>query len=311
MYGKDSDPRGAQNNVVTFEHIDQKELKKRFKKEGRRVKSLPPMAGVSPFIMVERNDANNCIRDTVNVDRAMRYVREKQAQGMVNFSLMHVFIAAYIRTVSQRPAINRFIRGQRVYTRDHIEVNITIKKEMSLEAPDTCVKAYFTPDATALDVYKEMSRVIEEYRNAPGGDFDDTAKIVNYIPRLFKKHVIWWLKLLDYFGGLPRFLTMLSPFHGSFFITSMGSLGIPPIVHHLYNFGNVPIFLAFGALYRRNVLAEDGSVAQHSYVDFTINMDERICDGYYYASAFKMIKSLFRNPWALDVPPETVVKDIE
>ena len=296
---------------VTYDHIDPKELKKRFKKEGRRIKSLSPIAGVSPFIMVERNDATNKIKDTIQIDRAERYVKEKQKQGMTNFSLMHLFIAAYIRGVSQYPAVNRFIRGQRIHTRDHIEVNITIKKEMTLESPDTCVKGYFFPDATAEDVYKEMSRVIEEYRNDPGGDFDNTAKIVNYIPRLLKKNFVWLLKTLDYFGRLPRFLTMLSPFHGSFYITSMGSLGVPAIYHHLYNFGNVPLFLAFGKKYRTNVLTDDGRIVRHAYVDFTFVMDERICDGYYYASALKYMKSIFRNPWQLDSPPEKVVKDID
>ena len=301
----------ASKETVRYEHIDPKVLKKRFKKEGRRIKTLSPMAGVSPFIMVERNDATNQINDRIQIDRVERYIREKQQHGMPNFSLMHVFIAAYIRSISQRPAVNRFIRGQRVYTRDHIEVNITIKKEMTLEAPDTCVKAFFMPDATAEDVYKEMTRVIEEYRNDPGGDFDNTAKFINYIPRLLKKNFVWFLKTLDYFGLLPRFLTMLSPFHGSMFITSMGSLGIPTIFHHLYNFGNIPLFLSFGAKYRENSIADDGHVVRHSYVDFSFNMDERICDGYYFASALKIMKGIFRNPWQLDSPPETVVKDIK
>ena len=296
---------------VQYEHIDPKELKKRFKKEGRRIKTLSPMAGVSPFIMVERNDATNMIKDTLQIDRAEKYIKEKQKEGMTNFSIMHLFIAAYIRGVSQYPAVNRFIRGQRVHTRDHIEVNITIKKEMNLESPDTCVKGYFFPDATAKDVYREMSRVIDEYRNNPGGDFDDTAKLVNYIPRLLKKNFVWWLKTLDYFGRLPRFLTMLSPFHGSLYITSMGSLGVPAIFHHLYSFGNVPLFLAFGKKFRTNVLTDEGKVVRHSFVDFTFVMDERICDGYYYAAALKYMKSIFRNPWQLDTPPQKVEKDLD
>ncbi len=289
--------------------FDEKAFKKKFKKEGRRVKGISPMAGVSPYIMVERNDAQNFIRDTLRTDKIDKYIKEKQRQGMPHFSIMHYLMASYIRAVSQRPAINRFIRGQKVYTRDHIEICLTIKKEMTLEAPDTVIKAFFTPDATASDVYYELNRIVEGYRNTPGGDFDNTAKVVNYIPGLLKKFVIWFLKLLDYFGWLPRFLTRLSPFHGSFFITSMGSLGIPPIYHHLYNFGNVPIFLSFGAKYRQNKINDEGIVERHSYVDFTVVMDERICDGFYFASALKLMKNIARNPWILDEVP-TVVKDI-
>ena len=44
-------------------------------------------------------------------------------------------VASYVRTVSQRPGINRFIRGQRVHARNCIEVMLTIKKEIALDSP--------------------------------------------------------------------------------------------------------------------------------------------------------------------------------
>ena len=58
-------------------------------------------------------------------------------------------------------------------------------------------------------------------------------------------------------------------------------------------------------------LTKDGTVVQRKYVDYTAVTDERICDGYYFASALKIMKGIFRNPWQLDSPPETVVKDIK
>ena len=39
-------------------------------KEGRKLKSLPPYNKISPYIMVLRNDAQNFIRDSINVDKA-------------------------------------------------------------------------------------------------------------------------------------------------------------------------------------------------------------------------------------------------
>ena len=120
-------------------------------KEFRRVKSIPPMAAVVPFIMVNRTGAQNFIRDSFDVEKLEQYIREKKAEGMTDISMMHVMIAAYVRLVSQRPALNRFIRGQRVWTRKHVEVSLSIKKEMALESPDTCVKAILAPDATMKD----------------------------------------------------------------------------------------------------------------------------------------------------------------
>lgn len=39
--------------------------------------------------------------------------------------------------------------------------------------------------------------------------------------------------------------------------------------------------------------------------------DERICDGHYYASAFKLLLALLRHPERLETPPAAVVEDVE
>lgn len=184
---------------------------------------------------------------------------------------------------------------------------------MTNEAPDTCVKAFLSARDTANEVYEKMNALVSANKGAQDLDsgFDDLAKFISSIPGVFLKFVVWLLNLLDYFGLLPRKLTKLSPFHASFFITSMGSLGIPPIYHHLYNFGNIPIFVAFGAKRKQYELRKDGSVAERKYVDYTVVTDERICDGFYYASAFKLMRSYFKNPYILDEPVESIVPDID
>lgn len=281
------------------------------KKEGRRIRSIEPMQGVEPFIMPNRTGASNWIRDVINTENIDAYINQKKAEGLTHFNLMHVLVASYCRVIAKRPALNRFIRGQRIYARNGIEICITIKKEMKLESPDTCVKIPLSPECTAEDVYFAFEKAINDYRNEPGGSFDSVAKSLNYIPGIFLKFVVGILKAMDYIGWLPRFLTKLSPFHGSLFITSMGSLGIPVIYHHLYDFGNLPCFLSFGAKYKKNEVQKDGSVKEVPYVDFTFVMDERICDGYYYANVLKQFRILLRHPERLDEPPEKVIEDIK
>ncbi len=288
----------------------QKARKRKKEREFRRVKSIPPMSAMIPFIMVDRVGSQNFIHDTTDVEKLERYIKEKQQAGMTNLSMMHVMIAAYIRLVAARPALNRFIRGQRVWTRRHVEVSLTIKKEMRLDSPDSVVKISLLPDATLEDVYNALNEKIVTYRENPGGDFDNTAHWFSCIPALLLKFTIWFLRLLDYFGLLPKFLTDVSPFHCSYFITSMGSLGIPPIYHHLYDFGTCPVFFAFGAKRRVYETDASGVVKKKQYMDYTFVTDERICDGYYYASALKHLHSIFRNPWQLDERPE-VIPDVD
>lgn len=191
------------------------------------------------------------------------------------------------------------------------EVAMVVKKEMSLESPDTVVKMIFDPSDTIDKVYEILNEKIENYRNHPNNSFDKLAKILNFIPGLLLRWTIRFLRFLDYFSLLPRGLTKLSPFHASFFITSMGSLGIPPIVHHLYDFGSLPVFCSFGSRQREYSLNADGSVSKVSYVDVTYNLDERICDGFYYASALKLMKGYFKKPEVLDSAPEKIYEDIK
>lgn len=293
---------------------EKKKRKRRFgdRSDGRRLRTISPMAMVSPFIMTERNDSQNLFAETIDISVCEKFLREQKAAGNINMGMLHVFLAAYVRTVSQRPAINRFIAGQRVFARNNIEVVMTIKKELSLESPDTVIKCYFEPTDTIVDVYNKFNKVVEENTGTESNsDFDKTAKVLTYLPRFLLRFAVWVLKTIDYYFCLPKFLLGVSPFHGSFIITSMGSLGIPPIYHHLYNFGNLPIFLSYGAKRKEPRLNADGTVEVRPVMDITVVTDERICDGFYYAGAFKMMRRFIKNPYVLLDPPEKVIEDVD
>lgn len=281
--------------------------------DGRRVRSLPPMAQVSPYIMVTRNTSTNYFTDSIELSHIERYVRQKRREGYTNFGVMHVLLAAYVRALARYPGLNRFLAGQKVYTHgDDVQFCMTIKKEMSSDSPDTVIKVHLSPKDTAMDVYNKVNAEIEKVKNTPlDSNFDNTAHVLTLIPGVFLKFTVWLLRTLDYFGMLPQFLLEVSPFHGSVFFTSMGSLGIPPIYHHLYDFGNLPVFGSFGCKRRSLEVQEDGTVVQKKYIDFKFCMDERIVDGFYYAAFFKHYKRIILHPEVLDNPPEEVIRDID
>lgn len=282
------------------------------RKDGRLLRTREPMSVVETFILVDRVGATNFIQDKVEISKAEDYIRKKRDQGLSGFGLMHVMVASYVRVVSQMPAVNRFVSGQRVYARDRIEVNIDIKKEMTLEAPNTCVKIILSPEDTAEQVYYKMKAVIDQEKNSGNESaFDGVAAALAKFPKLFFKFSIWFLKLLDYFGLLPKSLLEVSPFHGSFFITSMGSLRIPPIFHHLYSFGNVPVFCAIGPKRTAYEIDRNGEIVKKKYMDYTLSTDERIVDGYYFATAFRKLRQCFNDPDKLDLPPEQIAEDID
>jgi hypothetical protein len=282
--------------------------------DGRKIRTLAPMAQITAYFQVERNTCSNLFEESFEITHIDRYIRQKRREGLTDFGITHVLLAAYVRGIAKYPQLNRFISGQKVYSRgDDIQYCMVIKKEMTVDSPDTGIKVHLNPADTAEDVYHKLNAVVESVKATQELDssLDGLIQYLNLIPSIVLKFVVWLLKLLDYFGMLPKFLTELSPFHGSLFFTSMGSLGIPPIYHHLYDFGNLPCFGAFGCKRRAYEVQEDGSVVAKKYIDVKFVLDERICDGYYYATFFKYYRRLLAHPEVLDNPPEEVVSDID
>lgn len=280
--------------------------------DGRRVRTINGMSVVANYIMPNRNGASNSIQDTVEITNIERYIHKKRKEGFENFGITHVFLAAYVRCIAKYPGCNRFLSGQRVYQRDDdIQFTMAIKKDMSTEASDTMIKLHLTQTDTSKEVYEKFNKVYEEVKNTPlDSSFDHVASLLARLPGLLLKFVVWFLKVMDYFGKIPKFLLEVSPFHASVIFTSMGSLGIPPIVHHLYDFGNLPVFVAFGRKYRKVELDLTGKPVTHRYVDFVLNCDERTVDGFYYATVLKYFQKLLRNPEVLDEQPEEIKWDI-
>lgn len=288
--------------------------KRRFgdRSEGRRIRSIEPMAVVAPFIMPSRTGVQNLFQDSINASAIVHFTHKKRSEGLSGFGIMHVLIAAYIRTVSQRPGINRFLSGLRIYARHNIEVVMAVKKEMTLEAEETMMKFFFDPSATVTEVYAQMTQQIEEYRNKREENaFDKLARKLGFMPNFQLRAAVAVLRWLDFHNLLPEKLRRLSPFHCSVVFSSMGSLGIRPVFHHLYDFGNTPVFITFSAMRRSQRIARDGTVTNIRNLDLAVTTDERICDGFYYASAFHELHKYLENPELLEQPPEKIVYDID
>ncbi len=283
------------------------------RKEGYKLRTINPMNKIMPYIMPQRNDACNTYSDMFDVTKTDKFCREKVKAGMTNFGFLHILLGAYVRMLSQRPAVNRFVSGQKIYHRHKIEIVMTIKKTMSIDSPDTCIKVEFEPTDTIDQIYEKFNAAVIAVQSQPEekSSFDKLNKALTLIPGLFLRWTVKFLNFLDYFGWLPQSLLKLSPFHGTMIVTSMGSLGIRPIYHHIYNFGNLPVFMAYGG--RRSVVScdKDGKAVTKKYIELKVVTDERICDGFYYASAFKIIKHHVENPERLELPPETVYEDID
>ncbi len=279
--------------------------------EGRLIRSLPAFNKFIPYIMPTRNDALNFYEESFDVAAVDRELRKLRVQGYKGIGILHFLIAAYVRGVSMLPGINRFVVGRRIFARHGIEVVMTVKRTLALEATETTIKVKFAPTDTILDVYRKFNEKIDEIKADDGNNnTEDVAEVLCKFPRFLLRFALTVLRVGDYFGWIPPALLDASPFHGSLVITDLGSLRIGPVYHHIYNFGTVPVFIAFGAKYHKYELDRHGEMQDRKYIDCKIVMDERTVDGHYYAQFLQAYRYMFQHPEILETSPTRVVEDI-
>ena len=287
--------------------------KRRFgdRKDGRLLRSLPAFAKFVPFIMPTRNDACNQYEESFEVSDVDRRLRKLRVDGYKGIGILHFIIAAYIRGVSMLPGMNRFIVGRRIYARDNIEVVMTVKRSLAIDATETTIKVVFEPTDTIFDVYRKMNEKIDEIKTVEGNNnTEDVAEAMCKAPRFLLRFALTILRIMDYFGWLPQSLLDASPFHGSMIITDLGSLRIGPIYHHIYNFGTLPVFISFGAKRHAYELVRHGNMVDRKYVDCKFVMDERTVDGHYYAQFLQAFRYICQHPEIVETPPSKVVEDV-
>lgn len=287
--------------------------KRRFgdRKEGRLLRSLPAFAKFVPFIMPTRNDACNQYEESFEVSDVDRRLRKLRVDGYKGIGILHFIIAAYIRGVSMLPGMNRFVVGRRIYARDNIEVVMTVKRSLAIDATETTIKVVFEPTDTIFDVYRKMNEKIDEIKTVEGNNnTEDVAEAMCKAPRFLLRFALTILRIMDYFGWLPQSLLDASPFHGSMIINDLGSLRIGPIYHHIYNFGTLPVFISFGAKRHAYELDRHGNMVDRKYVDCKFVMDERTVDGHYYAQFLQAFRYICQHPEIVETPPSKVVEDV-
>ena len=275
--------------------------------DGKRVRNADPMYRVAAHIMNKRVDSMNMITIDIPYEPMQEYINQKRKEG-ISISHMSLVIAAYLRTMAKYPELNRFIVNKKPYQRKEIAVGMVVLKSIESHS-GTMSKMYFDKKDTIFDVNNKINAYVTENREAP--ENNGTEKIIKFLlsfPGLLTVGV-GLFKLLDKYGLLPKFIINMSPFHMSLGITNLASIRTNHIYHHCYEFGTTSVFMAMGNL-REVPKRKGGEIVFERSLPIGVTMDERICSGSYFATAFRYMKKMLTNPELLEQPPEEIAPDI-
>ncbi|MBP3568096.1 MAG: 2-oxoglutarate dehydrogenase [Lachnospiraceae bacterium] len=285
-------------------------LKKR--PDGRVVKTIPPIQKIMPYIMKTRTDSMNMYDDVFNCEEWDSYIKEKEAEGL-KMSYMHIFIAGVVRMIALRPQLNRFIMNGRVYTRHKINVSFVVHPKLCDGDTETTIKLEFEGTETIQEIAETINRRVKEETTDRQGEngTDKLAKVLTNIPGPIIRFALNTLMWMDRHNLLPKAIIDLSPFHTSFFITNLKSLGINYIFHHTYEFGTTGLFFAIGKEQNHVDLDKEGNIISEKRMGWGLVTDERFCDGLYFALSLRQLGKFMKNPKLLEEPLEAKVEDVE
>lgn len=272
-----------------------------FRTDGKRVKNLLPIFRVIPSVMIDRADAQVYFKQDVPLKTLDEYIDKKQSEG-IRVTYMQIIYAAIVRIIGERPSLNRFAMNGTLYQRDKIQVSLVIKKGLEDDSPETPIKLAYKGNETIFEITDKLEKAIAENKDlAASNNTDKLAWTLSLIPDFLIRWAVKFLWFLDKLGLMPKKIIDASPFHTSVFLTNVGSLGIDSIYHHLYNFGTTSMFFSMGKK-KKSYIYEDDDIHEEKCITIAFVGDERICDGYYYASSFKQLSKYLKKPELLEQP---------
>ncbi len=288
--------------------MEQKPAKRKRKwgdrRDGRRVKA-PGLQTVMCHLMPNRTDCEVYLNDKLDVTELLKFIEKKNAEHPeYKTTVFHCAVMALARMVKERPLMNRFIQGRRMYERNEISVAFVVKRRFADGADESLM--FFVPkDEDTLDpISRKIVGDVRETRKSETSTGGVDALIDGFakIPRIILMAAIRIIRWLDFWGINPKALTDGDPNYSTLFCSNLGSIKAPSVYHHLNNYGTNSMMITFGTVHKEEMLMEDGHKEIRDVLDFGATLDERIADGFYFARSFRLIRHIFANPELLDKP---------
>ena len=215
-------------------------------------------------------------------------------------TLFHLVLWAVARTLHERPGLNRFVSGGRLYQRNGVFLSFAAKAAFDDDAPIVTIKVEFPKDDTFEACVERVARAVEGARLPAGGKkrsaVDTELALAMALPAFVLRGVMALLRWLDRVNLMPGSMIASDPMYASAFLANLGSVGIDDTFHHLYEYGTVSLFGAVGRADKAVFVSDAGQPEVREAVKICWSFDERINDGFYCASSLQIAQRIVEDP---------------
>ncbi len=281
--------------------------KKKFgdRRDGKLCRDVPGLQTIMCYILPHRTDCEVCLTDKLDITEYLKYIEAKNAAHPdYKTTVFHAFLTAIARMIKERPKMNRFIQGWRMYERYDISLSFVAKRRFADHSDEALMVLKARDEDTLDSISYHIAGEVKEMRKSEHstGGMDAILDGFAKIPHLLLALALRIIRILDFWGINPKALTEGDPNYTTVLASNLGSIGCPAVYHHLNNYGTNSIMVTLGTIHKEKVLMPDGSEEIRDIVDFTATLDERIADGFYFARSLKLVKNMFLHPEMFDKP---------
>ena len=265
------------------------------------VRDNDPLHFFMPYLYPNRADNEAVLQEEVDLTALNAFLAEKnKGRTTDKYTLMHAVCTALVRTITLRPKLNYFIKGNRLYHRNDISLSFVVKKQFADNGKEALAFRKFGPETTIDTLHQTVMEEIHDCRSDKLDNSTAGMELFTHLPRWLMRIAIHILFLLDYYGRVPQSLVKADPNYSTVLISNLGSIKLSASYHHLSNWGTCSLFLVIGEKHMAPIFQPDGSYEMREVVNLSITLDERIADGYYYAKSIQIFKHLLQHPELLN-----------
>ena len=265
--------------------------------DGNLVKNIHPYRKLMPFIMPGRNESICYYDDYVKAEPLLDYIKRARHEFDTDINITHLLVAAGAVALKENPKMNQFVSGSRLYRRNHVAITFSMKrKKLDKEAKLAAVKLRMDDAAESFHgLCCRINGSIGVERSSKKTNADKELDLFSLFPRSLMRGVASAVHWMDDNNILPQFFMEQDGFYTSMFIANLGSLGMRPAFHHLYEYGNCPLFLMVGQIEDRPVV-KNGTVVPEKTLHLRWTYDERIDDGLTSKYGMASFRNSLENP---------------
>jgi hypothetical protein len=270
----------------------------RWRPDGDLVKNLPRTRRIVPFIMRRRNESTVFFKQKVDTSKTVKFIEEFRERTGLRATMLHLLIYAAGKMLKDRPRLNRFVAGGRIFQRHGFWVSFSAKKQKTEDAPIVLVKEEINPSWDFEELVRKIESGINQGRSDNLSTTDTELSLLFNLPVFLVGWLVWFLMKLDHVGLLPGDFIRKDPLFASLFIANLGSIDMDAGYHHLYEYGNISVFMMVGRIHDEVVMGPDGKPTVRPMMTLRYSFDERIEDGLYAARALDIMKKIVEDPAA-------------